>query len=166
MELQNRHTGLPRQSTTPWKKKTTTQLPSMTSPELFIRYTSSIIMAARIIIQAKQTCHKSSLYYLNRIYQTRFSSLNIWMHIQTCSGVPQESVLGLVLYLLYTADLAITRHIQVAPVSNDTAVLAVQDMASLSLKQHLYVIHFWLKKTKANAIKSAHVTFTMKKDYY
>ena len=41
------------------------------------------------------------------------------------SGVPQGSVLGPILYILFTADLPINNRVQIVTFADDTAVLAV-----------------------------------------
>lgn len=82
------------------------------------------------------------------------------------AGVPQGSVLGPLLYLLFTADLPTNSFLTTSTFADDTAILSSHKdpvAASQNLQTHLYRIEQWLKnwRIKVNASKSCHVTFTL-----
>jgi len=83
------------------------------------------------------------------------------------SGVSQGSVLGPVLYLLYTADLPVAPGIITATYADDTVILtAHKDHVEASQPQKsLFHIQIWLKKwkIKVNGAKSVQMTFTTRR---
>jgi hypothetical protein len=71
---------------------------------------------------------------------TELSSVN--------AGVPHGSVLGLLLYLLYTADLLTSPGSTTATFADDTAVVAMASdptIASQKLQTNLLAIQDWFK---------------------
>lgn len=85
------------------------------------------------------------------------------------SGVPQGSVLGPVLYTIYTSDFPAIDEVTIATYADDTALLATSQShaeASNFIQKQLDLTQLWLKKwnIKVNAEKSTHVTFTLRKE--
>lgn len=91
---------------------------------------------------------------------------------QVTAGVPQGSVLGPILYLLYTCDIPREENATIATFADDAAILATGDNieeATKKLKKATENISTWMKKwkIKLNKRKSVHVNFTSnKKDNY
>jgi len=81
------------------------------------------------------------------------------------AGVPQGSVLGPILYNLYTADIPTTVDTTIATFADDTAVMASNE-SQAEASEHLQValdhISVWTRRwrIKLNETKSVHVTFT------
>ena len=82
------------------------------------------------------------------------------------SGVPQGSVLGPLLYLLYTADLSTTADSITANFADDSAVLTTREDPAIEtqrLQTNLNKIQLWLKKWLMKANETVQVTVTLKK---
>lgn len=86
------------------------------------------------------------------------------------SGVPQGSVLGPILYLLFTADIPIptSKSVVLSTFADDTAILSTNknpQTASRELQDYLLEFEEYLKNwnIKTNETKSTHITFTLNK---
>ena len=87
------------------------------------------------------------------------------------AGLPQGSVLGPVLYTLYTCDLPQIDNSTVATFADDTAILAVgnsNEEATEKLQTAIDQIQKWTKKWRIhlNETKSVHTNFTYKRIEY
>jgi len=112
-----------------------------------------------------------SPYYLilKSYLRTHFFRVKYNGSYSTChevlSGVPQGSVLGPLLYLIFTAELPTTDHTTIATFADDTVLIAIHSdptIASQYLQLHLDILHAWFDnwKIKINQAKSSHVTFS------
>lgn len=106
-------------------------------------------------------------YIQDRLFQVKFNDVITGLH-KLQSGVPQGSILGPLLYLLFTRDLPVTPEAFVATFADDTAILTSDeqsDTASITLQENLNAIESWLKKWRinVNGSKCVHVTFTTRK---
>jgi endonuclease/exonuclease/phosphatase family metal-dependent hydrolase len=105
-------------------------------------------------------------YLTNRTFQVKHGETYTDLY-PVQSGVPQGSILGPVLYSLYTADLPLSKFTTLATYADDTTILASHKNpveASRLLQTHLNKYEAWLQRwrIKANETKSAHITFTLK----
>lgn len=83
------------------------------------------------------------------------------------TGVPQGSILGPILYLLYTYDVPTPSNSIIATFADDTAILAVADtenIANAYLQHAVNQVSKWTKdwRIKLNHTKSIHINFTNK----
>lgn len=81
---------------------------------------------------------------------------------ETRAGVSQGSVLGPVLYLLYTSDIPDLDHETIATFADDTAVITVgsdHEEAAEKLQTSINKINIWTKtwRIKLNENKSVHI---------
>lgn len=85
------------------------------------------------------------------------------------AGVPQGSVLGPTLYLLFTADIPMNSEVRLATFADDTAILATGNNTAIAtdkLQRSINQIVDWTKRwrIKLNESKSQHINFTLKKE--
>jgi hypothetical protein len=83
------------------------------------------------------------------------------------SGVPQGSILGPLLYTLYTADLPTSNKTLLSTFADDTAIFTTHPdpvTASHNLQAHLHNTEKWFRKWKLqiNENKSTHITFSLR----
>lgn len=107
-------------------------------------------------------------YISDRIFQVREDDSTSQFY-DISAGVPQGSVLGPVLYILFTSDLPQGSNVTMATFADDTAFLASNKCpieASRILQTSLHEIEKWLAKWRitASVNKSIHVTFTLRKE--
>lgn len=123
----------------------------------------------KITLYLPENVHKLLHSYITqRKFQVKINS-STSKETQTQAGVPQGSVLGPLLYLLYTADLPLFNNHLVSTFADDTAILSSHfdhKVASQNLLAHLQILEKWLAKwrIKVNESKSVQVTFTLRKE--
>lgn len=126
-----------------------------------------------LILKLKKMLPKSfsellKLYLRDRSFRVRYDDIHSSFR-KIMAGVPQGSVLGPTLYLLYTADVPRSPGVRVATFADDTAVLAAgmnTAIATSNLQSALNQIVDWTKmwRIKLNESKSQHINFTLKKE--
>jgi hypothetical protein len=118
-------------------------------------------------ILPKQYVHLLESYVTGRIFRVKQEDeYSQFKDIK--AGVPQGSILGPVLYLLYTHDIPKGNNITMATFADDTAILAVGREISSSTKRLQSAcdkITEWTRvwRIKLNEAKSVNITFTNKR---
>ena len=106
-------------------------------------------------------------YLTNRLFMIKYlDAITATFPIE--AGIPQGSVLGPLLFTIYTADLPTLTEITTATFADDTALLASHSdpiIASSTLQRGLDSMEKWFHKWrfKINQNKSSHITFTLRK---
>lgn len=122
----------------------------------------------KIIKLLPQNTHKLLKSYLyNRVFAIRCDTSTS----RDCAieaGVPQGSVLGPILYTLYTADFPIDYNLTTSTFADDTAILSRSKCpikATALLSRHLTSVERWLAdwRISINVQKCKQVTFTLNK---
>lgn len=112
--------------------------------------------------------------YIHKTLQSYLSKRSFYVSINNaCSdirfikaGVPQGSVLGPILYTLFTANIPTTSKTKTYTFADDTAIIATSanpTEAVTYLQQHINLFETWMKekRIKANPTKCSHMTFTL-----
>jgi hypothetical protein len=107
-------------------------------------------------------------YLKNRMFQVRHQEPHTILY-PVLAGVPQGSILGPILYTIFTADLPEAAQTLTATYADDTAILAsLEDpvVATSKLQSYLHQLEHWLQKWRisANESKSTQVTFTLRRE--
>ena len=126
-----------------------------------------------LLYKIKQTLppgyfHLLRSYLQDRHFATKFNN-ETSSHFPIYSGVPQGSILGPLLYTLYTSDFPSTPNTTLSTYADDTAIFAAHTdpiTASLNLQEHLHNTETWLQKWKmeVNENKSSHITFSLRQE--
>jgi hypothetical protein len=112
----------------------------------------------------KQYCQLLESYISGRLFRikqgSKYSNLK-----EIKAEDPQGSVLGPVLYLLYTCDVPQTANTKILTFADNTAIMAVGENieeATDKLQQAINAINSWTKQWRIilNKITSVHVNFT------
>ena len=106
-------------------------------------------------------------YIGNRFFRVRYGSVYSELK-EIQAGVPQGSVLGPTLYLLYTSDIPHASDTMIATFADDTALLSTDGCvakATEKLQNSINEICDWTQRwrIKLNESKSIHINFTNKK---
>jgi len=106
-------------------------------------------------------------YLQNRYFVTTYNETS--PPFPMLSGIPQGSILGPLLYTIYTADIPQSNTTILSTFADDTAVFTTHPdptLASANL-QDLRTTENWTRKwrLKINETKSSHITFTLRRGH-
>jgi hypothetical protein len=142
-----------------------------------IDQTHRLVQRIKADLESKQYCSAAFLdisqafdkvWYAGLLHKLRQAlPLNYFLLVPSWP-IPQGSVLGPLLYLLYMAVLPTSPGTLTATFADDTSILTTDSdpaVASQLLQTDLLAIQHWLKtwRMKVNEIKSTHVTFTTRR---
>ncbi len=140
---------------------------------LDVRQAFDKVWHAGLLYKLKQTLPHTFFKVLNSYLCGRHFQIKLGNELTDLypinSGVPQGSVLGPILYTIYTSDIPTTPETTTATFADDTAVLSLHEsavVASDNLQGYLLQFEDWLKRWRiqVNETKSSHITFTLKRD--
>jgi len=108
-------------------------------------------------------------YLQNRYFVTTYNNVTS-PPSPMLSGVPQGSILGPLLYTIYTADIPQSDKTILSTFADDTAISTTHSdpiLASANLQDHLRTIENWTRKwrLKIKETKSSHITSTLRRGH-
>lgn len=115
----------------------------------------------------KQLSELLGSYLTGRMFRVKFD--NEFSELKEINaGVPQGSVLGPILYLIFTNDIPNSKNVTIATFADDTAILVTGENTSESTKKlqsAIKTVNEWTKRweIKLNKDKSVLINFTNKR---
>ena len=115
----------------------------------------------------QNVCQLLESYLFERKF--RVSQVDAFSNIHPIqAGVPQGSVLGPLLYIIYTADIPVTQNTFIGTFADDTVIMSTGDSQQHAIKNlqlALDKINNWTLdwKIKLNELKSVHVTYALRR---
>jgi hypothetical protein len=111
--------------------------------------------------------HLLKCYLSDRQFQVRVGNEKSELQLIK-TGVPQGSVFGPTLYVLYTSDLPTSTKTTLETFADDTVILSVNEnsrRATSDIQHHLNTLQTWFEKwrIRINENKSCSITFTLRK---